>query len=143
MASLLQVPMAFLTSFFIGIFDEVIVAPESVVLRIILLVPAIVLTGIGASLTVGMKFVPNPADGLANAIGKSVGKDLGLGKNILDAICIVISLVLGWVFTRSLLGIGIGTVLAVIFTGRVMALVQKTTERIYRWCMGEQVGSAH
>ena len=55
----------------------------------------------------------------------------------------VISLVLGWVFTRSLLGIGIDTVLAVIFTGRVMALVQKTTERIYRWCMGEQVGSAH
>lgn len=33
-----------------------------------MLILAIIITGIGASLTVGMKIVPNPADGLASVI---------------------------------------------------------------------------
>ena len=52
------------------------------------LAAAIICTGAGMSMMIAMKFVPNPADGLAQAIGKAFGKNMGFGKNILDASCV-------------------------------------------------------
>lgn len=126
-----QIICAFLTSAFIQLFDLALPSPDGMLPRLILLVIAIFLTGLGASITVGMRLVPNPADALANIIGKKVGRDLGLGKNILDASCIILAVILGLVFSGSLLGIGIGTAVSVVFTGRVMALVQGFTNRLY------------
>lgn len=62
----LQIPCAFVTSAAVQIFDNVIPVPGHIALKIIVLILAIVVTAIGASLVVGMKIVPNPADGLAN-----------------------------------------------------------------------------
>ncbi len=126
-----QIICAFLTSAFIQLFDLILPSPDGMPFRLLLLFIAIFLTGLGASITVGMKLVPNPADALANIIGKKIGRDLGLGKNILDAVCIILAVVLGLVFSGSLLGIGIGTAVSVLFTGRVMALVQGFTNRLY------------
>lgn len=126
-----QIICAFLTSAFIQLFDLILPSPDGMPFRLLLLFIAIFLTGLGASITVGMKLVPNPADALANIIGKKIGRDLGLGKNILDAVCIILAVILGLVFSGSLLGIGIGTAVSVLFTGRVMALVQGFTNRLY------------
>lgn len=126
-----QIICAFLTSAFIQLFDLILPSPDGMPFRLLLLFVAIFLTGLGASITVGMKLVPNPADALANIIGKKIGRDLGLGKNILDAVCILLAVILGLVFSGSLLGIGIGTAVSVLFTGRVMALVQGFTNRLY------------
>jgi uncharacterized protein len=126
-----QIICAFLTSACIQVFDIILPSSNHMITRLVLLFVAIFLTGIGASITVSMKLVPNPADGLANTIGKKVGRDLGLGKNILDAICIILAILLGLVFSGSLLGIGIGTAVSVIFTGRVMALVQGFSSKLY------------
>lgn len=60
------------------LFDGVIPVASSYSSRLMMLIFAIVITGIGASLTVGMKIVPNPADGLASVLEKSVIKDLVL-----------------------------------------------------------------
>ncbi len=126
-----QIICAFLTSAFIQLFDLILPSPDGMPFRLLLLFVAIFLTGLGASITVGMKLVPNPADALANIIGKKIGRDLGLGKNILDAVCIILAMILGLAFSGSLLGIGIGTAVSVLFTGRVMALVQGFTNRLY------------
>ncbi len=126
-----QIICAFLTSAFIQLFDLILPSPDGMPFRLLLLFVAIFLTGLGASITVGMKLVPNPADALANIIGKKIGRDLGLGKNILDAVCIILAVILGLAFSGSLLGIGIGTAVSVLFTGRVMALVQGFTNRLY------------
>ena len=83
---------------------------------------AIVVTGIGAATMVNMKLVPNPADALAATIGDKLGKGMGIGKNVFDVTCFCTSGIIGLVFTRHIIGLGIGTVLAVIFTGRVIAV---------------------
>ena len=57
-----QIPASLVTSFFIQLFDGIIPVASSYPTRIMMLFLAIVITGIGASLTVGMKIVPNPAD---------------------------------------------------------------------------------
>ena len=133
---ILQVGASFITSLFIQVFDYLLPIPTSVVGRGAMLVIAITLTGIGASLSLGMRIVPNPADGLVRAIGECFHVTIGLGKNILDAICIVIAIVIGLVFAQRLIGIGIGTVACVIFTGRVMALFQPITNRIAQGVCG-------
>lgn len=69
-----------------------------------------------------MKLVPNPADALAATIGDKLGKGMGIGKNVFDGTCFCTSGIIGLVFTRHIIGLGIGTVLAVIFTGRVIAV---------------------
>ncbi len=128
----LQILASLITSFFIQIFDYILPVSDNMAVRVAMLVIAISLTGIGASLSITMKIVPNPADGLADVIGKMLHKNLGFGKNVLDATCIVIALAIGFGSGRGLLGIGAGTVAAVIFTGRVVALFHPVSAAVYR-----------
>lgn len=117
----LQVAASYLTSAFITIFDRIISTPDQMGMRLLVLVLAIILTGIGAAVTVDVNIVPNPADGLARVLGERCGKNMGFGKNLFDFSAIVISLAIGFIGTGRPVGIGIGTVIAMVCTGRVIA----------------------
>lgn len=134
---LLQVVMSLITSVFIDLFDRIIPAQEPLLLRILTLVLAILLTGLGASLTVGMRIVPNPADGLANVLGMKLKKGFGFGKNVFDLSCILLSLIIGGLFAGRILGIGAGTLVAMIFTGRVVAVCQAKLHPFYEKTAGQ------
>ena len=108
---LLQVAASYLTSAFITIFDRILPAPDQMGMRLLVLVLAIILTGIGAAVTVDVNIVPNPADGLARVLGECCGKNMGFGKNLFDFSAIVISLAIGLVGAGRPVGIGIGTVI--------------------------------
>ncbi len=108
---LLQVAASYLTSAFITIFDRIFPAPDQMGMRLLVLVLAIILTGIGAAVTVDVNIVPNPADGLARVLGERCGKNMGFGKNLFDFSAIVISLAIGLIDAGRPVGIGIGTVL--------------------------------
>ncbi|MBR1497052.1 MAG: hypothetical protein IJ617_05450 [Oscillospiraceae bacterium] len=129
---LLQFAVSLLTSLFIQLWDEVLPTAEALGAKVAMMFIAIALTGIGLSLTVGMRLIPNPADGLAGVIGDKIGRGLGTGKNLLDAVSVVLACVLGLVFRGRLLGIGVGTLAAVLLIGRVAALCQPHVARLYR-----------
>ena len=82
----------------------------------------IVLTGVGAAMTVNMRLVANPADALAQTVGEVTQKGMGLGKNIIDFSAVGITLLIGLIAVRRPVGIGIGTVVAMIGIGRVVAM---------------------
>ncbi|MBR1659348.1 MAG: hypothetical protein IJ705_03425 [Oscillospiraceae bacterium] len=128
---LLQFAVSLLTSLFIQIWDMLLPTAEALGVKIFMMLLAIVLTGVGLSLTVGMRLIPNPADGLASVLGDRLGRGLGLGKNVLDAACVVIAVAIGLIFRGRLLGIGMGTVAAVLLIGRVAALCQPHVARLY------------
>ena len=65
-----------------------------------------------------MRIVPNPGDGIVNAIGPVIGKDMGFSKNLFDSFCVIIKLVIGLFTSRLFYGIEPGTVIAVLATGR-------------------------
>lgn len=132
----LQVPCAFVTSAAVQVFDTVLPVSGSYPVRILLLLLAIVVTAIGASMVVGMQIVPNPADGLANIIGTKLGHGFGFGKNVVDCLSICISLLIGFIYTHGILGIGIGTIISMILTGRVIALLQKPMDKLFAWTQG-------
>ncbi len=125
-----QLVASFLTSFFIGVFGRVLPTAVTPLGRGAMLLGAILLTGSGIILSVGACFVPNPGDGMASAIARRTGKSLGLSKNILDISSFLIAVALGFVFRGKLMGVGVGTVVTMLLTGRVVALLQKPLLRL-------------
>lgn len=120
---LLQIPMSIIFSWIINIFNNIItIKCDSFVLNLILLAAAIILTGIGAAISVQMNFVPNAADGLVQALGERINKDLGFAKNIVDISSVIITIFIGLIFGGKVIGIGIGTLAAVFGVGRSIAL---------------------
>ena len=90
--------------------------------NLLLLILGIVLTGVGAAMTVNMRLVANPADALAQTVGEVTKKGMGLGKNIIDFSAVGITLLIGLIAVHRPVGIGIGTVVAMIGIGRVVAI---------------------
>lgn len=119
---LLQIPFSLAFSLLLNVFGGIIPAAEHVGVKIVMLVLAIVFTGIGAAMIVDMHLIPNPADGLAQTLGMVTKKGMGFGKNLLDCSCVGISVLMGLVARGRLIGIGIGTIAAMIGVGRVVAL---------------------
>jgi len=126
----LQLIASFFTSFFIGVFGRILPTAVTPAGRGIMLLGAILLTGVGIILTVGARFVPNPADGMAQAIARRTGKSLGFSKNALDIGSFVVAAALGFLFRGKLMGVGIGTVVTMLLTGRAVAWLQKPVLRL-------------
>lgn len=125
---LLQIPFSLAFSLLLNVFGGIIPVAEHVGAQIVMLVLAIVCTGIGAAMIVDMHLIPNPADGLAQTLGMVTKKGMGLGKNLLDCSCVGISAVIGFVARGRLIGIGIGTIAAMIGVGRIVALFNRCFE---------------
>ena len=87
---LLQIPLSIFFSLLLDIMDKgynilaqrLGLPEETLIFRFSLLAAAVIITGIGTAMTVAMDLIPNPADGLAKAIGESTSRHLGTGKNI-------------------------------------------------------------
>ena len=90
-----------------------------------LLLVAIVLIGIGVSASVNMKLIPNPGDGIVYALGQRVGWEHGFAKNVFDIGCVCVTTALSFLFAGELVGVGIGTVVAMLGVGRVVAVFNR------------------
>lgn len=120
---LLQLPFSFVFSLLLELFGRCIIeAPEVLWIQVSVLIAALVLTGVGIAMTVNMDYIPNPADGLARSVGKALKKDMGFGKNTIDCISVICTCLVGLIFAHKIIGVGIGTLLAVIGVGRVVKL---------------------
>lgn len=130
---LLQAPMSVLFTRLINLFNanlDFTGAPIS--LRLLLLVAAIVCTGLGAALTVDMDLVPNAADGLVGAISLRSGREMGFVKNMVDLTAVIVTALIGLLLAHRILSIGLGTLLTVLGTGRVVALFNRVCLRTIR-----------
>ena len=120
---LLQLPVNIVFSSFLNWFGTVFsIQFDALWQNILLMAVAIVLSGCGLAMMVLMKIVPNPPDGLTYTISEVTKKVMGLVKNAQDAALVIIAIAIDLVFSKKMVSIGIGTVLATIFTGRVVWL---------------------
>lgn len=94
-------------------------------LRLVVLLLAIAFTGVGAALSLDMRIVPNPGDGIVQAFSDVSGKTTGLVKNLFDLVNIIIAIALSLALTGRVESVGLGTLAAVILVGRVIAVVNK------------------
>ena len=93
--------------------------------NLLLMAAGVALVGVGISMMVGMKIVPNPPDGLAHTVSEATGKDMGLIKNILDTTCVVIAVAADLLGSGRVTTVGVGTVYSMIFIGRTIAVFNR------------------
>ena len=134
---LLQIPLSLVFTRFLNLFGALVpdVAAgaaswrENLPVRLAVLVLAILCTGVGASMSLSMRIVPNPGDGIVQAIADWLRKPIGLTKNGFDLANITLTILLGLALAGRVVGVGIGTVVAVVGVGRVMTLFQHLAGR--------------
>ena len=123
---LLQLPLSLVFTRFMNLFSAWIPAPShGIVSQLLVLAGGIICTGIGAAMSLNMRIIPNPGDGIVQAIADFVGKPVGFTKNCFDLLNICITISIGLIFAHKLIGIGLGTVVSVLGVGRVIALFNK------------------
>lgn len=121
-ADLLQLPLSLVFTRLLNIFSACIPTSSIFLVQLLILVLAIICTGIGAAMSLSMQLVPNPGDGIVQALAGKFNKSVGLTKNMFDCLSVCITLCISLIFAHTVLGIGIGTVIAVLGVGRVIAL---------------------
>lgn len=119
---LLQLPLSLVFTRFMNLFSAMLPAPQNMASKLLVLAAGIILTGIGAAMSLNMRIIPNPGDGIVQAISDCIGKPVGFTKNCFDLFNICLTISISLIFAHKLIGIGLGTVVAVLGVGRVIAL---------------------
>lgn len=130
-ATLMQLVVSLVFSRFLNLFSARIAydcTQSPMILNVVLLVLAILCTGIGVSLTVNMRLSPNAGDGIVQAIAQKAGWDQGLGKNVFDICCVTFTCILSFAAAGRIIGVGVGTLAAMVGVGRVVALCNRLTK---------------
>ncbi|MDD3165156.1 MAG: hypothetical protein PHS97_04810 [Oscillospiraceae bacterium] len=104
--------------------------------NLLLLAVAILLTGVGAAMVVGMDIVANPADALAETVGEVMGKGMGFGKNFIDITSVIVTCLVGILATGEMVGVGVGTLCCMICIGRVVWAFNKLLRTSMRRAAG-------
>ena len=127
---LLQIPFSFVLSAFLEWFGALFdLRFDFLWQNLLLLALATVCIGAGAAMMVAMHMVPNPPDGVIYAVHLVTGRDMGLLKNLLDLLCVAIAAVVDLVFTGRLTSVGLGTVVVMVLTGRVVYVFNRLFRR--------------
>ena len=133
---LLQIPLSIIFTRFLNLFSAVLPAfseqydhtVKQWILRFLVLLLALLLTGIGAAMSLNMRIVPNPGDGIVQAIADCIHKNVGFTKNCFDLFNVTLTIIISLVCSGKLHGVGIGTVFAVIGVGRTIAIFNHFTK---------------
>lgn len=136
----LQIPLSIVFTRFLNLFSKYIPdvsadgksAAAVFIIRLFVLAFALILTGIGAALSLNMRIVPNPGDGIVQAIADCIHKSVGFTKNCVDMTCVALTVIIS-LLSGELHGIGIGTIIAMIAVGRIIAIFNHfTKEKLIR-----------
>ena len=119
---LLQIALSLVFTRLLNLFNDLIIINDpGMIMKSVLLITAILFTGIGAAVTVNMHIVANPGDAFVAAVSDRIHKSMGLTKNIVDIICVCLSCCIGLIFLGRISGVGPGTLVSMIMVGRVIA----------------------
>lgn len=119
----LQIPLSLVFTQVMNIFSGLLdLRLEVFWQQLLLLFCAILCTGIGAAMTMNMHLVPNPGDGIVQTISEFSDREIGMVKNCVDLANVLSAVLVGCLVREPLLGVGLGTVLAVLGIGRVITL---------------------
>lgn len=117
----LQLPLSLVFTRFMNLFSAWIPEPTGFGAQLLVLLAGIICTGIGAAMSLNMRIIPNPGDGIVQTIADTVEKPVGFTKNCFDLGNICLTICISLLFAHHLIGVGLGTVLSVLGVGRVIA----------------------
>lgn len=117
-----QLPVSLVFSRVLNWMDVMVMEPVTLLGKLLLLLLAVLLTGIGAAMSLNARLIPSPGDGIVETLARFFGKEIGLVKNLFDFFCMAVTFVLGIFTGHFMWALGIGTLVGVVAVGRVMTL---------------------
>ena len=118
---LLEIPFSFVMGYIIDLYQMIIPAsPESLGLRIVILLAGNVCTAFGVYTMVQSHLVLAPVDGVILSISNHYNKAYSLCKNCFDITMILCTIILCLVTRSPLYGIGVGTIFSALCVGRII-----------------------
>lgn len=117
-----QLPVSLVFSWVLNWMDASIMDAGTLWGKSLLLILAVILTGIGAAMSLNARLIPSPGDGIVETLAQSFGKEIGLVKNLFDFFWMAVTFVLGIATGHFMWALGIGTLVGVVAVGRVMSL---------------------
>ena len=133
----LQLPLSLVFTRFLNLFSKLIPNVQTdgksvaaaLGIKLAVLALALILTGIGAALSLNMRIVPNPGDGIVQAISDFIHKSVGFTKNCIDITCVITTVVVCLLCGGKIYGVGIGTIIAMVAVGRTIAVFNHFTKK--------------
>lgn len=123
---LLQLPFSLIFTRFMNLFsDNIPTVENNLPLQLLVLAGGITFTGIGAATTLNMRLVPNPGDGIVQCVADLINRPVGFTKNCFDLANVCITICIGLVFAGGIVGVGLGTIVAVVGVGRIIAIYNR------------------
>ncbi len=118
---LMQIPVSLLFGVLIDVLDIWLFpfTATGLIDGLIMLVVAVSCTALGVTLVVSARLVPVAPDGMVQTLPQVFHCEFGKAKYFFDGSCVCIALVYGLVRTGAVVGIGIGTVVAVLLSGGI------------------------
>ena len=123
---LLEVPLSFAFGLLTDLYDWLVpdfTAP--VLLRAVLFILTMFVTGMGVFLCVKTNLVLTPTDGIVKTIADVFLFPFSATKNIFDLSLVAVSVLLCLLNHTPFYGIGVGTVLTAVFVGRIIRIYEK------------------
>ncbi len=123
---LLQIPLSWIFGQTINLFQKCIyINEQNIWWQCTALILSVLLTAIGMVCMLNMKLIANPPDGTVKEISQKSNILFGNVKVMYDVTMVIISVLLGLIFCKKILGIGIGTLISAIFIGKCVSVIRK------------------
>ena len=118
---LLEIPFSFVMGYIIDLYQMIIPAsPESLGLRIVILLAGNLCTAFGIYTMVQSHLVLAPVDGVILSVSNHYNKAYSLCKNCSDITMILCTIILCLVTRSPFYGIGVGTIFSALCVGRII-----------------------
>lgn len=131
---LLQIPLSFLFGWFtdFGVWLVSFFTPANYPAKLILVIVGTIVLGFGISLAVIANVILNSGEAFVKALSDTIHKEFGNVKVVFDITCVIVAVLLSFLFFHALEGTREGTILAAVCTGFVVKffnqLLQKPIE---------------
>lgn len=128
---ILQLPLSVAFGYLVDLYVYLIrLGPLPVWVRILICLAGIFFTALGIVLIVGMDMVLPAPDALLRTISQQLEKPLAPVKFAGDLTWVAVTVAIELAGARSIVSVGIGTVLSVLLTGRLVGLLK---QRLPQW----------
>lgn len=132
----LQLFFAFMFGYFTDFIRSLIyINPTNFIVQLLLLLVSLFFIGMGVVILINCDLVPSAPDGFVLVLSNQLQKEFGYIKIYHDIIIATLGIVLGY-FSGNIEGLGIATILAALFLGRIISLLERYLKNtIHKICL--------